>query len=80
MGKGLGMHTGMSGPTQMRHVADRSHKPSSIQERRHWHTVHTHSQPHSGGIGSPHFHWGTAEHGFFYAFMHFVVNTFSTFG
>ena len=62
---GLGMRMGMSGPTLMRYAADKPHNPSSFQGRCRWPSKHTHSQPHSGGIGRRHFHWGTAEHGFF---------------
>ena len=56
---------GISGPTPMRYAADKPHNPSSFQGHCRWHNKHTHSQPHSGGIGRRRFHWGTAEHGFF---------------
>ena len=69
MGMGSGMRMGMSGPTPMRHMADRPHNPSSIERHCHWPSMHTHSPPHSGGIGSRRFHWGTAEHYFFYALV-----------
>ena len=83
---GLEMRMGMSGPTPMRYAADKPHNPSSFQGHCCWPSKHTHSQPHSGGISSRRFHWGTASIGaplntvFFDAFIYCVVNTFSTFG
>ena len=69
MGMWLGMRMGMCGPTPMRLVADRPHNTSSSQGHCHWPSMQTHSQPHSGGISSRRFHWGTAEHVFFDAFF-----------
>ena len=62
---GLGMRMAMSGPTPMRYAADKPHNPSSFQGHCRWPSKHTHSRPHSGGMGRWRFHWGTAEHGFF---------------
>ena len=54
---GLGMRMGISGPTPMRYVANKPHNPSSFQGPCHWPSKHTHSRPHSGGIGRRRLHW-----------------------
>ena len=70
---GLGMRMGMSGLTPMRYAADKPHNPSSFQGHCRWPSKHTYSQSHSGGIGSRRFHWGTAEHGFFWTPLFIVL-------
>ena len=64
MAPGFGMRLGMSVPTPMRYTADKPDNPSSFQGHCCWPSKHTHSQPHSRGIGRQRFYWGTAEHGF----------------
>ena len=51
-----------------------AHNPSSFHGHCRWPRKHTHNQPHSGGIGRRHFHWGTDT------VIYCVVNAFSTFG
>ena len=75
IGMGVGMRMGITGRTPMRHVAGRLHNPYYFGCHCHWHSMHTHSQPQSGGIRSRRFHLGPAEPGLFSSFISFFANS-----